>query len=87
MAVWRGEGSPVYREIRTTTLPRFLAWAPVLDPDETSPRMAAGGLEIWRIAAVGGESERLAMSMISSPPFMTCSSHPMGARWRWRAMG
>jgi len=60
VVVWRGEGSPVYREMKVETLPRFIAWAPTLEGAENRPRLAVGGLEIWRIGAPDGASERLA---------------------------
>jgi WD40 repeat protein len=60
VVVWRGQGSPVYRELKGSSLPRFLAWAPQLDVQEPNPRIAAGGLEVWSIGAVGGSINRIA---------------------------
>lgn len=61
--VWRvrdGRAAPVYRELAGESLPRFLAWAPAPEASEEAPRLATGGLEVWRIGALGGKPERLA---------------------------
>jgi WD40 repeat protein len=60
VVVWRGRLGFPFRELQGSTLPRFLAWAPDLDPVEPNPRLAAGGLEVWRIGAVGGAPDQLA---------------------------
>ncbi len=59
VVVWRGPGSPVYRELQGATLPGYLAWAPVSASGEGDARLATGGLEIWQIGAVGGAPARL----------------------------
>lgn len=83
LAVWRVQGmlgSPVYREMQGSTLPRFLAWAPMLDPSEPSPRLAAGGLEVWRIGAAGGAPDRLANLDDFLPGIFDMQFSPDGSR-------
>jgi len=60
VVVWRSVPSAPFRELAGASLPRFLAWAPGPGPDQADPRLAAGGLEVWRIGAAGGVPERLA---------------------------
>ncbi len=60
VVVWRSVPSVPFRELRGATLPRFLAWAPANDLENPNPRLAAGGLEVWRIGAAGGIPDRLA---------------------------
>ncbi len=60
VVVWRSVPSLPFRELQGTTLPRYLAWSPVKDPADPNQRLAAGGLEVWRIGATGGVPDRLA---------------------------